>query len=217
MDKYVGDRDDIKIKATANIIGDKMEFQNKRSVNVCLYLGKVIAVFIMGSIIIHLLVMFIDYYLMIEPFYIDLRENFIGSIFATPMYPMMGIYGLGSIIIFFLWERKKKAILLAREKEIQSEKVEVVLKSMQHITGILAEHIATYNTEIMGWVELMKRQGRPVSEKVANPNIKIAKALQSLSEISFILPYTENRPKNVDDIEKILQGKLGEIKEFQKN
>jgi hypothetical protein len=88
---------------------------------------------------------------------------------------------------------------------------------MQHITGILAEHIATYNTEIMGWVELMKRQGRPVSEKVANPNIKIAKALQSLSEISFILPYTENRPKNVDDIEKILQGKLGEIKEFQKN
>lgn len=194
-----------------------MKFQNRESVSMFLILGKAFAVFIMGSIGIHLLVMLIDYYLMIRPFHLNLRENFVGTIFSAPMYPMMGAYGLSSLAIYLLWDRAKKAMLYAREKEIQSEKVEAVLKSMQRITGMLAEHIATYNSEIMRWVEFRKRQGRLVSERVEHPNKKIAQALHSLSEISFVLPYSENRPGNVDDIEKILQGKLAEITEFQKN
>ncbi len=196
-----------------------MEFQKRKWLRVYLHLAKAVAIFMIGSIFIHLFVMFIDYFLMIRPLYLNLQENFAGSIFSTPMYPMMGVYGLYSSGIYFLWERKKKAILLAREKEVQSEKVEAVLKTMQRMTGMLAEHIATYNSEIMSWVEFRKRQGRPVSEKVENPNKKIAQALQSLSEISFVLPYTENRPENISDIEKILQGKLGEITvtEFQKD
>ncbi|MHC4458022.1 MAG: hypothetical protein ACYS0I_13240 [Planctomycetota bacterium] len=194
-----------------------MEFQSNRSVNMYLHLIKVISVFIMGSFGMHLLVMLIDYYLMIKPFYLNLRENFVGTIFSTPMYPMMGVYGLYSLGIYFLWERKKKAMLLAREKEVQNEKVEAVLKTMQRITGMLVEHIATHNSEIMSWVEFRKRQGRPVSGRVENSNKKIAQALHSLSEISFVLPYSENRPENVGDIEKILHDKIGEITEFQKN
>jgi hypothetical protein len=52
---------------------------------------------------------------------------------------------------------------------------------------------------------------------VEHPNKKIAQALHSLSEISFVLPYSENRPENVGDIEKILHGKLGELTECRKN
>ena len=178
---------------------------------------KVIAVFIMGSFGMHLLVMLIDYYLMIRPFYLNLRENFVGTIFSTPMYPMMGVYGLYSLGIYLLWDRTKKAILYAREKEIQSEKVEAVLNSMQRITGMLAEHIATYNLEIMRWVEFRKSQGQLVSERVEHPNKKIAQALHSLSEISFVLPYSENRPENVDDFERILQVKLGQIAKCRDN
>jgi hypothetical protein len=75
----------------------------------------------------------------------------------------------------------KKALIFAHKKEVQSEKVELVFKSMQRITGILAEHIATHNTEIMNWVESRKIQGQQVSKKVENPTRKIAKALQSVS------------------------------------
>lgn len=192
-----------------------MGYQNRKTVHMVLNLAKAITVFIMGSIVIHLLVMFIDYFLMIKPLYLNLRENFVGSIFSTPMFPMMGAYGLFSLAIYFLGEKTKKVILLAREKEIQSEKVEVVFKSMQRITEILAEHIAIHNSEIMSWVEFRKRKGKPVSEKVENPSKKIAKALQSLSKISFVFPYTDNRPDKVADIEKILQGKLYEINGFQ--
>jgi hypothetical protein len=53
-----------------------MEFHSNRSVNMYLHLIKVISVFIMGSIGMHLLVMLIDYFLIIKPFYLNLHENF---------------------------------------------------------------------------------------------------------------------------------------------
>ena len=164
---------------------------------------------------VHLLIMFLDYYLMSWPLYLNLHSNFVGSIFSAPMIPMIATYGLFSVAIYFLWEKMKKAVLLARGKEIQSEKVGSVLKSMQHMTGMLAEHIATQNSQILNWIEMQKAQGRTVSEKVQQPSEKIAETLQSLSEVSFVFPYTKNRPKDVEAIESLLKGKLFQIERYQ--
>ncbi len=183
--------------------------QNKTTGIKFLRFAKPAAVFIMGGLLMHLLVMLIDYYLMIKPHYLNLHAEFIGGIFASPMLPMMGAYGLLSVVIYFLWAKKQKAMLLAHEKEIQAEKVETVLKSMQRITALLAEHLTAHNSQIMNWLEFKRKQGSPASEKVAEPCRKIAHTLQCLSEISFVLPYSEDRPEHVGDIEKILQGKIG--------
>ena len=86
---------------------------------------------------------------------------------------------------------------------------------MQRITGMLAEHIAVHNAKIMVWVESRKRNGGRVSDNVDKSSKKIAHSLQSLSKISFIYPYTENRPENLADIEKMLQAKLNKAAEFQ--
>jgi hypothetical protein len=196
-------------------LGDKMDNQTRKSVQLCLNVAKAFVVFITGSLVVHVMVMALDYYLMIKPLYLNLREDFVISIFSTPMLPMMFAYGLFSLTLYLLWEKKKKALLLAREKEIQSEKVEAVLKSMQRLTGILAEHIAMHNSEIMSWIEFRKRRGRPVSDRVENPNKKIAKALQALSELSFVIPYTQNRPQDVGEIEKMLKDKLYEMTQRQ--
>jgi hypothetical protein len=187
-----------------------MDFKNKGSIKVFMFSGKATLVFIAGGIVFHLIVMFIDYFLMIHPFYMDLRNNFAGSIFSEPMVPMIGAYGLLSLGIYLLWEKTKKAVLMVREKEFQRENAEAVLKSMQRLTGILAEHIASQNSEIMSWIEFRKRLGHPVPAKVENPSEQIAKALQSMSEVSFVIPYTENRPANACDFEKILFDKLYE-------
>ena len=96
-----------------------MDFQNKGRVEVFMFSGKAILVFLAGGIIFHMIVMIIDYFLMIEPFYLNLRENFTGSILSEPMVPMMGAYGLLSLGIYLLWEKSKKAVLFAREKELQ--------------------------------------------------------------------------------------------------
>ena len=185
-----------------------MEFQNKKRIQLFLILLKPVAVFMIGSIVMHLIVMFLDYFLLTGPIYMNLRENFSDTMFSIAMLPMMGAYGLFSTITYFMWARMKKAMLLAQAEEIKSEKVEAVLKSMQRITGMLAEHIATHNAQIMNWVEFRKMNGRPVSAKIEKPCNKIANALHSLSEISFIFPYSKNRPNDVAEIEKILQDKL---------
>jgi hypothetical protein len=187
-----------------------LDFQDKGSVEVFMFLGKAILVFFAGAVVFHMVVMVIDYFLMVKPFYMDLRDNFASSLFSEPMMPMMGAYGILSLGIYLLWEKTKKAVLLVREKEFQRENVEAVLKSMQHLTGIMAEHIASHNSEIMSWVEFRKKQGRPVSQKVESSNKKIAIAIQSLSEMSFVYPYAENRPRNLSDIEKELQNKLSD-------
>jgi len=75
-------------------------FKNRTTENRILQFAKAMAVFIMGSIIVHLLVMFIDYYLMVKPLYLNLHGNFTGSIFSLPMFPMMGAYGLLSVALY---------------------------------------------------------------------------------------------------------------------
>jgi hypothetical protein len=97
--------------------GDKMGFSKTRAVQILFKLGKAFTVFILGSLVVHLLVMLLDYSVMIKPLSLNLHDNFLGSIFSTPMFPMMLAYGFLSLTIYFLWEKKKKALLLAREKE----------------------------------------------------------------------------------------------------
>lgn len=188
-----------------------MEFQNKPRTQLFLILIKPIAVFMIGSIVMHLFVMFLDYFLLTRPVYLDLKENFSDSIFSIARLPMLGAYGLFSIVIYFMWARMKKALMRARAEEIKSEKVEAVLKSMQRITGMLAEHIATHNREILRWIELRKVQGKSVSEKLEKPSQSIAGVLQCLSKIAFVYPYSKNRPRDLAEIEKILYDKLLEI------
>ena len=176
-----------------------------------LNIANAMTVFIIGSIVVHLTVMLLDYFLMIKPLLLDPRENFTRSIFSAPMFPMMITCGLFSLAICVLWEKKRKTLHRARETKIQKEKVDAVIKSMQRMTGLLAEHIAVQNSEILSWIEIKKRKGQPVSQKVENPNKKIAEALQSFSKLSFVTPYTENRPGSIGEIEKILKSNLNEI------
>jgi hypothetical protein len=127
------------------------------------------------------------------------------------MFPMITAYGLLSLSIYLLWEKKKRALLLAREVKIQKEKVDAVLKSMQGITGLLAEHIALQNSKVLGWIELRNKKGQSVSEKIEKPSKKIADALQALSETAFVVPFTESRPADIGEIVNILKGKLNQV------
>ncbi|NIV99220.1 hypothetical protein GWN26_08800 [Candidatus Saccharibacteria bacterium] len=192
-----------------------MKTQNLTRAHVGINFGNLVIAFITGGLFIHVFIMLLDYYLMAWPLYLNLRENFMGGIFSAPMLPMMATYGLFSVATYFLWKKMKKAALLAREQEIQNEKVNSVLKSMQTMTGMLAEHIAIQNSQILNWIALQKAQGRTVSEKVQQPSEKIAATLQSLSEVAFVFPYAENPPKKVRDIESLLKGKLFQIERYR--
>ena len=187
------------------------QFERSTGISGALQILKVAIVFLVGGIIVHFVVMLLDYFLMIRPLLLDLRTNFTGSVISLPMFPMISAYGLLSLSIYLLWEKKKRALLLAREANIQKEKVDAVLKSMQGITGLLAEHIALQNSEVLSWIELMKRKGQTVSDKIEKPSKKIADVLQALSETSFIVPFTESPPANIGELVDILKGKLNQV------
>ena len=185
-----------------------MNVRHKQVNHFIIILGKCIAFFIFGGIAIHTFTMFFDYFLVSEPFHLNLHTNFIDSVFSVPMIPMMLVYGTLCLLIYFLWGSAKKSLFLVQQKEIQREKVELVFKSMQRITGILVELIAANNTEILGWVESRKSKGQKVSNRVDKPARNIANALQSLSEFSFLVPYSDNIPKDAEHIEKLLKSRL---------
>lgn len=190
-----------------------MKLQFNTRTRIFLEIGRAIFLFLIGGIGIHTLIMLIDHFLISAPFSLNLHKNFVQNIFSLPMFPMMGTYGFLLLALYFFWTKQKKALLLAHQKEIETEKTELVLKSMQKLTGILAQHIATHNARIVNWIESKKLLGHQVSEKVEKPTRQIAATLHSLSEISFVFPYTEKRPKNIEDIEKVLKRKLDEITE----
>lgn len=185
-----------------------MDARYKQINHIILRAGKGIVLFILGGIAIHTFTMFFDYFLVSEPFHLNLHTNFIGSVFSVPMVPMMFVYGTLCLLIYFLWDRAKRYLFLVQQKEIQKENLELVFLTMQRITGLLAEHITIYNSEVLSWIKSKKARGHLVSERVEKPTQNIARALESLSELSFLLPYTDNNPENSEDIEKILSHKL---------
>ncbi len=93
-----------------------MKSQTRTPVHITIYLGKLVIAFISGSILIHVLIMFLDYSFMTGPLYLNLHENFVGSIFSGPMIPMMTAYGLFTIGIYFLWGQNEKSDIARASK-----------------------------------------------------------------------------------------------------
>lgn len=191
--------------------------QPKRPRHVISQMGKAIAIVTSGSFGVHVTVMLLDYYLVKKPLYINLQGDFVGSVFSSPMIPIMGAYGIFLLVIYFLWQRLEKAMLLAQEKEVQSEREKASLESMQRITAIVSEHISVHNAEIMKWVAFKRQRRQQVSERVEQASKKIATALRSLSEIAFVSPYTDELPKDVGEIEKMLRSKLEDLSQYERS
>ncbi len=172
--------------------------------------GKAVLSVILGGLLIHFITILVDNLLISHPIYLDLEQNFWGSVFSVSMLPMMGAYIIFLLVIYSVWIRWKKAILIGQIETSRKREVELVFASMQRLTGILAEKISTHNADIIKWIESRKALGKPVSNKVKVPTFKISEALGALTEISFISPYTDKRPQDVKEIEILLNEKLEE-------
>jgi hypothetical protein len=157
--------------------------------------GKAIAVVLAGSILVHMAVMIIDFYWLNAPFRLSFETE-------------MGAYGLFSLLVYLLWNKLKKVMLAACEKEVQCEKNRAVIESLQRITGLMAEHISVQNAEIMKWVELKKEKGQQVSKRVEQASQNISIALRSLSEMAFVYPYTDESVQYWTELENAIKNNL---------
>ena len=184
----------------------KMRWNQKTGIGA----GKAILSVILGGLLIHFIIMLVDYLLVSHLIYLDLEQNFWGSLFSDSMLPMMGTYILLLLAIYSVWIRWKKAIFIGQIEASKKREVELVFASMQRLTGILAEKISSHNVDIIKWIESRKTMGKPVSKKIKDPTFKISEVLGALTEISFITPYTDKCPQNIKEIERLLNAKFEE-------
>jgi hypothetical protein len=169
----------------------------KFNVDLISQFGKAIAAILAGSILVQTAVMAIDFYLVGTPLRFSLETE-------------MGAYGLFSLLVYILWKKLKRTMLLACEKEIQCKKDRETMESLQRITGLLAQYISVHNAEITKWIEFRKQRGQQVSKRVEEASRKISLALTSLSEIAFVYPFTENPPEYLNDLEGALKNNFRE-------
>ena len=127
------------------------------------YLMKTSVVFIFGGFGLHLLAMLIDYFFMPAPLNFVEDNSYFAHIFSVSMFPMMLVYGLCIVVPYMFWHKLKAVLHYARQKEVQNEKTLQSIHALQRITGLLAEHITSHNTDILQWVEDRRVSGRSMS------------------------------------------------------
>lgn len=169
-------------------------------------LGRTFLLIITGSIGVHIMVMFVDYYTVKKPMYINFQDDFLGSSFAMPMLPSIAAYTVFCVATWVIWKKMKKALIRATAIEVSLAQEQSAVKTMQHITGLVAEHITQSNAEILNWIHSKKQKGEKAPRTVETAANNIARVLKNLSDVAFIMPYASG-PLNerLKDIETLLE------------
>jgi predicted PurR-regulated permease PerM len=161
--------------------------------------------------------MVIDYYLVKKPLYLNLQEDFIGTTFSFPMVPIIITYGMFILIVYLIWRRMRQVLIRVNEIELKNSREEGIIHSLQQVTSIMAKNITEQNNTILEWINENKAKGKKISQKVERSSKMIALALQSLSEISFILPYNRDVSSgNLEELESMLQEKIETLQNLKK-
>ncbi len=193
-----------------------MKETNKRKSSLLLHkasqFGLVLVFTLFGSVLIHIIVMLIDYYLVDEKLHVDLRNNFVESIFSYPMLPMMAAYALLSLAVLLIWKKLQQTIVRTHEYELKAEKNLATVHTAQQLTGILVQHISVHNAEILKTANSKQKDHKKAMKDVKSASLKIAESLRILSEASFVLPYTSPGSTELEDYVHFVESKLQGLK-----
>jgi hypothetical protein len=167
--------------------------------------GKNILFVSFGTFIIHLVVKAMSLAIMSRDFFAVMNIKFFIELFSLQMIPNIISYGFLIAAVYYLFQKTRDNIEKIHENELQIEREQAVRNTMQKVTGIMAEFISSHNSEITRWIDDRRRSGQQPSERVVEANRKIGIALETLSNVSFVLPYMK---EGHEDPERFLQEKL---------
>lgn len=117
------------------------------------------------------------------------------------------------LFLVVLIGRLKKEIKISAENKIIREKEETIIKTSQSICGLIGQHVAAHNSEIIDWVNTRKNSGHQVSDKVDKSSQAIGKNIHILTEMSFYDIYNGNNVLEVDSLMEDLKNRLNNIEE----
>ena len=167
---------------------------------------KIFLLIALGSVCVHIATLSIDYFSFTGPT-ADGLTSVIHNQLTVHVLPIILAYGSLFTVIYFLWQKYHREIELQHEKDIQLRNKQAVLETTQQLTAIMAQYITRHNNEIREWIETRRVSGQ-VPPRLETANRKISEALEAMTEISYVLPYTDSNANT--DYVKYLENVLSE-------
>ncbi len=127
----------------------------------------------------------------------DLASGHIYSFGLIPVWNSLMRLGMFAFIAVLLTELRRYLDVL-HQRDLQLQKEETIIQTSQKLTAVLAENLTQQNAMILKWIESQKKEGREVSESVERASKIIGSSLHVLTEVSFVTPFTEKSPRDID-------------------
>lgn len=150
------------------------------------------ALFFCAVFVVHALVKTVTLYIASGLGIINIGRDFWFQLFSLQMIPAIIAYGILAGIAYAQFVKVGRIMNRIHTKDMEMERGKATVETMQKVTAYMAEYISHYNNEILTWVSKKKQKGEDVPQAVALSSNRIAEAMGSLSEISFILPYDKS-------------------------
>jgi len=183
----------------------------RRVIHVFSQFGKDVALVTTGTFVIHTFVKILSVAILENKNLLDFNSNFFLHLFSYQMIPNLIVYGTLISILYYLFQKSKKMMMVLNENEIRNEREQAVMQTSQQITAMMVDYISGHNADIREWVEKKKDKGQQVPAVIEQANQNIGMALNTMSEVSFVLPYLNPDHSDVDDYTEYIENNLKRI------
>jgi len=186
--------------------------QHKRGIiHVFTQFGKNVALVTSGTFIIHIFVKIISIAVLEKKSLVNFDTDFFLHLFSYQMIPSLIVYGILVSVLYYIFQKSKKMMVELSEIEIIEERHQAVMQTSQQITAMMVDYISEHNANIYEWIEKKKSKGQQVPNVIEESNENISKALNTMSRVSFVLPYLNSDHNEVKDYTEYLNNNLKRI------
>jgi len=123
-----------------------------------------------------------------EPVLLDFKSRFWRSAFSFPFLPILLMEVGLTALTLVLWNRLRRTLQEAHDLDIQRERQETRLRTLQRAMALMAQHLAEQNNQILRHIAARQDKGQQTSPAIETASRRVAQILHTLSEVSFVTP-----------------------------
>ena len=135
-------------------------------------------------------------------------DRFYNAFLAYQLAPAGAVFALLIGVIYHQYRKTRKMMIVLENKEVAAQREEAMVNTLQKFTAIMASSISRYNGEILQWAALKRIAGQQPPIRVVDASMKIARTLDALSQLSYVMPYRMNGDADLDEYADLLDKSL---------
>ncbi|MGE0392156.1 MAG: hypothetical protein AB7I25_02840 [Vicinamibacterales bacterium] len=142
-----------------------------------------------------------------EPVLLAFQSRFWRSAFSFPFLPILLMEVGLTALTLVLWSRLRRTLHEAHDLDLQRERHETRLRTLQRAMALMAHHLAEQNNQILQHIAMRREKGQQPSPAIETASRRVAEILLTLSEVSFVTPgRTEGDGVDlIEELERRLQ------------